>query len=276
MTHNYVHGYSEREAERLHDQADAVKELIHHDTLYPAGSRVLEAGCGVGAQTVTLASRNPQAAIVAVDIADASCGSQALAVEQGLSNAVFERADLYHLPYNPASFDHAFLCYVLEHLTDPHGVFAQIHRVVRPGGALTVVEGDHGSCYFHPETPESLQACRCLIDIQAQMGGNSLIGRQLYPHLHAAGFGSIQVSPRMLYMDASNPRLMDAFVSKTIVAMVEGVKEQALGGGLMSETGMAQGDNRTAEHSRQALAAYSATPFLRLHFRFLGGFQCLG
>jgi cyclopropane fatty-acyl-phospholipid synthase-like methyltransferase len=50
----YVHGYSDSEAARLGDQADALAELLHHDTHYPAGDRVLEAGCGVGAQTVHL------------------------------------------------------------------------------------------------------------------------------------------------------------------------------------------------------------------------------
>ena len=48
----YVHGYGAREGERLLDQANALSSLLHHDTRYPPGSRVLEAGCGVGAQTV--------------------------------------------------------------------------------------------------------------------------------------------------------------------------------------------------------------------------------
>jgi tRNA A58 N-methylase Trm61 len=43
-------------------------ELLHSDTSYPAGSRVLEAGCGVGAQTVTLARNSPGALITSVDI----------------------------------------------------------------------------------------------------------------------------------------------------------------------------------------------------------------
>ena len=61
MTGAYVHGYHERESERLHDQAGSLVELLHGDTSYPAGSRVLEAGCGVGAQTVTLAANSPDA-----------------------------------------------------------------------------------------------------------------------------------------------------------------------------------------------------------------------
>ena len=68
----YVHGYSAREADRLADQANTLSELLHHDTLYPPGSLVLECGCGTGAQTVHLAARNPGARIVAVDISAAS------------------------------------------------------------------------------------------------------------------------------------------------------------------------------------------------------------
>ena len=66
MNESYVHGYEDRENRRLADQADTLAELLHHDTRYPAGSRVLEAGCGVGAQTVYLAQNSPQARIVSV------------------------------------------------------------------------------------------------------------------------------------------------------------------------------------------------------------------
>jgi hypothetical protein len=50
----YVHGYSPAEAARLADQGETLAELLHHDTHYAAGSRVPEAGCGVGAQAVQL------------------------------------------------------------------------------------------------------------------------------------------------------------------------------------------------------------------------------
>ncbi len=38
---DYVHGYSERENTRLVDQATTLTELLHADTAYPPGSRVL-------------------------------------------------------------------------------------------------------------------------------------------------------------------------------------------------------------------------------------------
>ena len=46
MTRRYVHGYDRRENLRLQDQASTLVELLHADTVYPAGNRILEAGCG--------------------------------------------------------------------------------------------------------------------------------------------------------------------------------------------------------------------------------------
>ena len=72
MTPDYVHGYDPRESLRLQDQAATFAELLHSDTVFLAGSRVLEAGCGVGAQTATLAKSSPGARILAVDISSES------------------------------------------------------------------------------------------------------------------------------------------------------------------------------------------------------------
>jgi len=57
MKKDYVHGYSQREALRLSDQARTMAEILHYDTRYPSQSSILEAGCGVGAQTVILAKK---------------------------------------------------------------------------------------------------------------------------------------------------------------------------------------------------------------------------
>jgi trans-aconitate methyltransferase len=61
--HDYIHGYAESETARLTDQATTLAELLHHDTFFPPNSRVLEAGCGTGAQTVFLAQSSPGAMI---------------------------------------------------------------------------------------------------------------------------------------------------------------------------------------------------------------------
>jgi len=242
VVESYVHGYSPREAERLLDQAAAVRDLIHYDTGYPAGSLVLEAGCGVGAQTVTVARKSPGAEIVSVDIsAESLAAARAAAGEAGLTNVRFEQADVFGLPYPTESFDHVFVCYLLEHLADPAGALGCLRRVLKRGGSITVTEGDHGSCYWHPETAAALTAWRALIDTQARLGGDSLIGRRLYPILASAGFSGVRVSPRMVYCDASRPALMDGFVKKTIAAMVEGCRAKALETGIVDAVSFDQG-----------------------------------
>ena len=226
---SYVHGYSDREAFRLQDQASTLAELLHHDTCYPAGARVLEAGCGIGAQTVILARSSPAAEIVSIDVSEDSIGAARGAVEKaGISNVSFRIADIFDLPFEGESFDHVFVCFVLEHLPNPLEALLKLKRAIKPGGSITVVEGDHGSFYCHPRSRESSLAVQCLIDIQERLGGNSLIGRQLYPLLKEAGFHSIAVSPRMVYVDSSKPQLVEGFTRSTFIAMVEGVKDQAL------------------------------------------------
>lgn len=71
-SHPYVHGHSDRESERLHYQASKLADLLHNSTRYPLKSRVLEVGCGVGAQTVILAQNSPGAEFMSVDISPES------------------------------------------------------------------------------------------------------------------------------------------------------------------------------------------------------------
>jgi SAM-dependent methyltransferase len=248
---DYVHGYSARESTRLTDQATTLTGLLHADTRYPAGSLVLEAGCGVGAQTVILAANSPRAALDSVDISAESLAQARLRVQEaGLANVTFHQADIFDLPFPPAHFDHVFVCFVLEHLPNPDEALTALMQVLKPGGSITVVEGDHGSAYFHPDSAYARRAVQCLIDLQRQAGGDALIGRRLYPLLVQAGCRDVHVSPRMVYADASRQALVDGFTRKTFTAMVEGVREQAVGQGLMDEASWAAGIRdlyRTAE-----------------------------
>ena len=225
----YIHGYGERESERLLAQATSVVRLLHEDTRFPPGSRVLEVGCGTGAQTVSLARNSPGAHIVAFDHATESL---ARAIERvaaaGLSNVEFLHADLYALPFEAASFDHVFICFVLEHLSDPIAALRLVKQLLKPGGSVTVFEGDHGSAYFHPHSEIAHRAIACQVELQRRAGGNACIGRQLYPILVQAGYEAPCVTPRVVYVDATTPDLVDSFTRKTFTWMVEAVREEAL------------------------------------------------
>jgi SAM-dependent methyltransferase len=238
----YVHGYSEREHERLLDQATTLAELLHHDTRYPPGASVLEAGCGVGAQSVTLARNSPGARFTSVDVSPRSLeAARARARAASLENVTFQQADILALPFPEESFDHVFVCFVLEHLPSPGDALAGLRSRLRPGGTLTAIEGDHGSTFFHPDDADARRAIDCLVRLQARAGGNALVGRQLFPLLARAGLRDVKVSPRMAYVDSSRPEWVEGFTRNTFTAMVEGVREQALAAGLVDPAAWERG-----------------------------------
>jgi len=232
----YVHGYSDREAQRLNDQANTLTDLLHGDVIFSTGTTVLEAGCGVGGQTVILARNNPGSAITSVDISPESLiKARAAVAEQGFKNVTFQQGDIMNLPFPDEAFDHIFVCFVLEHLAEPEPALASLKRVLRKGGTITVIEGDHGSFYCYPETLAVRRVVQCLIDGQAKLGGDGLIGRRLYPLLKKAGYHNVQVSPRMVYVDSSRPHLVEGFSKNTFTAMVEGIRDQALAQNMVTE-----------------------------------------
>jgi SAM-dependent methyltransferase len=242
MTGAYVHGYDLKENLRLQDQASTLVELLHSDTTYPEGSSILEAGCGVGAQTVTLASNSPKALFTSIDVSEISVGEARKAVAAaGIRNVTLRQADIFDLPFPPGSFDHVFVCFVLEHLARPVEALGALKTMLKPGGTITVIEGDHGSTYFHPDSDHARRAVRCQVELQAMAGGNALIGRALYPLLKEAGFGQVRVSPRMVYVDASKPALVEGFTKKTFTAMIQGIRKPAVESGITTEADFDKG-----------------------------------
>jgi ubiquinone/menaquinone biosynthesis C-methylase UbiE len=248
---DYVHGYSDRESKRLQDQADTLDELLHHDSVFPANSKILEAGCGVGSQTKIIASKNPSCKFTSIDISELSLDkakktTQALNIE----NVVFQGGDIFDLGFEAESFDHVFVCFVLEHLSNPVQALVNLKSVLRKGGTITVIEGDHGSTYFYPKSDKAQKAINCLVSLQDMKGGNALIGREIYPLLKKAGFKDCAVSPRMVYVDSSKPSLVEGFTKNTFTAMIEGVETEALKKELITKHEFDQGIRdlyRTAE-----------------------------
>ncbi|MBW1841856.1 MAG: methyltransferase domain-containing protein [Deltaproteobacteria bacterium] len=246
MNLKYVHGYDQRENIRLQDQASTLVELLHSDTSYAAKSKVLEAGCGVGAQTITLARNSPHAHITSIDISEHSVAEARKKIEAaGFTNVNFQQGNIFKLPFKPESFDHIFVCFVLEHLARPVEALNCLKNLLKAGGTITVIEGDHGSTYFYPDSEAAHKTIRCQVELQKRAGGNANIGRELFPLLSAADFSSIYVSPRMVYVDSSKPRLVEGFTKNTFTAMIEGVRESSIGTGLI--------DEKTFDHGIKAL-----------------------
>lgn len=253
MTTKYVHGYTDREAKRLEDQANTLTELLHNDSVWNPGKLILEAGCGVGSQTKIVATKNPQSKFISMDISEESLQkAKTLIDSMGINNISFEKADIFNLSYPDEYFDHILVCFVLEHLTDCTAALEELKRVLKKDGSVMLIEGDHGSTYFHPDSEDAHAAIQCQIELQKRQGGDSNIGRKLYPILKSTGFNQIKVTPRIVYADESKPQLVEGFTKNTFTAMIEGVRENAIANSLISKSKFDKGIAdlyRTAEKS---------------------------
>ena len=106
------------------------------------GERVLELGPGPGAFTIPAAQRaEPGGSLVAVDIQPAMIASVERRVRQaGLNNVETRVAGAYELPLDGESIDRAFLVTVLAEIPDRQRALAELRRVLKSGGILSITE----------------------------------------------------------------------------------------------------------------------------------------
>ena len=232
---NYVHGHTPEESIRLVKQAKPLEKLFHEDLSFLPGQKVLEAGCGVGGQTVLLAQNWPDTEFVSIDIQESFIEHAKLRIQEAnLKNVRFKHADIMALPFEKESFDHIYVCFVLEHLTDPLKALVNLKSVLKNGGSITIIEGDHDLFCCHPKYEDASRVVDCLTALQASHGGNALIGRQLYPLVKKAAFSRLSVTPKLMYVDASRPDLVEEFSKITFIGMIEEIKDQALAHNLIN------------------------------------------
>jgi malonyl-CoA O-methyltransferase len=124
-----------------YDAAAALQERVRNELIGRLGdlkiapTAILDLGAGTGHSSRALKRRFPAALVIAADIAP---GMLALAKQQSRWLRRFERvrADAYALPFRDGSFDLVFSSLMLQWCDDLDTVFAELARVLKPGGAL--------------------------------------------------------------------------------------------------------------------------------------------
>ena len=106
------------------------------------GEVVLELGSGPGTFTVDAARRlTPDGLLIAVDIQPEMIAQVEQRVrEAGIAEVETHIADVYNLPLEGESVDRAFLITVLPEVPDQDRALAELRRVLKPDGVLSITE----------------------------------------------------------------------------------------------------------------------------------------
>jgi ubiquinone/menaquinone biosynthesis C-methylase UbiE len=152
------------------------------------GQRVLEIGCGTGNVTIRAKQARPGADLTGSD-PDPRALERARRKARGMTGIRFERAYAQELPYGDGEFDRVLSSMMLHHLDDDTkaAAVAEVHRVLRPGGTLNVVDiGGHMTAH------DGLLARRLM---HSSHGAGNL-GESIPQLLRTAGFDCAEVGYR--------------------------------------------------------------------------------
>ncbi|MBI3573806.1 class I SAM-dependent methyltransferase [Candidatus Kaiserbacteria bacterium] len=100
--------------------------------------RILEIGAGVGFTSELIADKYPTAQIIATDFDEES-----VSVAKGthhLKNVTFRQEDAAMLSFPSAYFDAAFSVLTLHHISNYPSAVGELARVLKPGGALYIMD----------------------------------------------------------------------------------------------------------------------------------------
>ena len=192
----YVHGYGTREQQRLVEQAEHWRHrLIADGTELPPGTRLLEVGSGVGAVLAVLGQEFPGVRLTGLDIEPAQLEFARGHLERSGVRAELQEGDALALPFEDESFDHVWMMWLLEHISDAVGALREARRVLVPSGRITAVEVDYGTARAEPSTPALEALFRTMIEAMAAAGWSDA-GTRLPSWLREAGFRDVEEGER--------------------------------------------------------------------------------
>jgi SAM-dependent methyltransferase len=206
--HGYLHGYRAEERERLHRQARFLEPMVHDRLPFRRRRRLLEVGCGVGAQTEILLRHFPELHVTGIDIQEdqlAEARRFLATVPWATGRFDIQRMDAEKLEFEPESFDASFLCWILEHVPSPQRVLSEVRRVLSPGAPVVCSEVLNATFFLDPYSPQTLRYWMAYNDRQLELGGDPFIGAKLGNLLSSVGFRDVVTDVKTFHLDNRAP-----------------------------------------------------------------------
>ena len=211
----YVHGFTADERRRLRQQARIAEYRIHDRLPFQRARRLLEPGCGVGAQTEILLRHFPDLHVTGVDASDTNLEAAAENLaEQPWAAGRYELVlgDIARLDLPADEFDAAFLCWILEHVPDPARVLSEARRLLRPGSPIVVNEVQNATFFLAPYSPSTLAYWTAFNDHQLELGGDPFVGAKLGNLLQRVGYRDIVTRVETVHLDNRAPAERAEFI----------------------------------------------------------------
>ncbi len=200
-----------RETRRLLEQeraSDARRALLL--TGLGLGDRALDAGCGPGGITETMADVvGPEGHVTGVELNPERVAEASLRCQRR-PNLGFLQADICRMELPDATFDYSWSQFVFEYLPDRLPALREMARVTRPGGKVVVSEIDGLGFQNWPFAESLREGTQRIVDALAARGFDLFAGRKLFTEFRQVGLRDIQVHLLPFYMvaGAADDRLL--------------------------------------------------------------------
>lgn len=215
MERKYIHGFSRVEQARLIEQAEFLEPYVFRNIELDYSKRLLEVGCGVGAQTKILTRRFPKIKVDSVDLSKEQLAVAKKYLKPEIARKqvrLFQQNALELKMKDQGEYDAAFVCWFLEHVPDPLKALKKIRQQLKPLAKIYISEVFNQSLFMEPYSPAYLKYWFEFNDYQWSQGGHPFVGAGLGHLLKEAGYKDIEVNPVSFHFDSREPERRSEFI----------------------------------------------------------------
>ncbi|KAI5365372.1 putative Methyltransferase domain-containing protein [Septoria linicola] len=170
----------------------------------PPSAVVCEVGCGPGGITLDIAQRYPHLTVLGIDIDTKSIEqAQDAATKADVTNLSYAAGDavklneVASLPGFEALNSGCDLVYshaAIMHTSDQVESMRQMRLAAKPGGTVSLKEGDSGLFFAYPDIPGMKKMLEVFPRLGAAKGADTCLGRKLLSHALAVGYTRDEVT----------------------------------------------------------------------------------